>query len=251
MATSVSRPAGGSASRIAAGVAPLRAGQGCSFLLRRLHSLSGLFPVGAFLLEHFISNAFATNGPRAYAEEVKFLTGIPFLIFVEVGFIYIPILYHALYGFYIWYRGESNVGDYPFIGNWGYMIQRWTGAIAFFYIVWHTVTMRWMGVHLVGNAAASFGKVQLELHNPWALTAYIIGVLCASVHLSYGLWLFAAKWGITTGAQARRRFAYVCAAVCLFFLTLGATALYSFLQTPQQPVTAPESHAAEQAWLNR
>ena len=30
------------------GVAPLRAGQGTSFALRRLHSLTGIVPVGAF-----------------------------------------------------------------------------------------------------------------------------------------------------------------------------------------------------------
>ena len=46
------------------GVAPLRAGQGTSFLLRRLHSLSGIVPVGAFLFEHIlISNSTAITGP--------------------------------------------------------------------------------------------------------------------------------------------------------------------------------------------
>jgi succinate dehydrogenase / fumarate reductase cytochrome b subunit len=250
VATLAGRPAESSASRIAAGVAPLRTGQGRSFLWRRLHSLSGIFPVGAFLLEHFISNAFASNGPHAYADEVKFLTGIPFLIWVECLFIYIPILYHALYGFYIWYRGESNVGDYPFIGNWGYAVQRWTGAIAFIYMVWHTSTMRWMGVHIVGNAGAAFGKVQLELQHPWAVAAYVIGILCASVHLSYGLWLFAAKWGITTGPQGRRRFGFACAGICVLFLVIGYASLYSFFKWPQQPVTPPAAHVTESATMN-
>ncbi|PYX33950.1 MAG: succinate dehydrogenase, partial [Acidobacteria bacterium] len=46
------------------GVAPLRAGQGTSFFLRRLHSLTGIIPIGAFLLEHIlISNATAISGP--------------------------------------------------------------------------------------------------------------------------------------------------------------------------------------------
>ena len=50
------------------GVAPLRAGQGTSFLLRRLHSLTGIIPVGAFLFEHIlISNSTAISGPEAYA----------------------------------------------------------------------------------------------------------------------------------------------------------------------------------------
>ena len=99
-ATEISSPA------IRTGVAPLRAGQGRSFVLRRLHSLSGIFPIGAFLVEHFVSNAFATNGLNAYNEEVRFLTGLPFVFFLELFFIYIPIAYHALYGFYIWYQGE-------------------------------------------------------------------------------------------------------------------------------------------------
>ena len=66
MATSVSSPAEASAPKVPAGVAALRAGQGNSFLWRRLHSLSGIFPIGFFLLEHFFSNAFATNGGAAY-----------------------------------------------------------------------------------------------------------------------------------------------------------------------------------------
>ena len=133
------------ASPVERGVPPIRAGKGHSFLLRRLHSLSGIIPVGAFLLEHFISNAFATNGPKAYADQVKFLTGLPFVPVLETVGIYIPLLYHALYGFYIWFRGESNVSDYPWAGNFMYAAQRWTGAIAFVYIIWHTYTMRFHG----------------------------------------------------------------------------------------------------------
>ena len=120
--------------RTTAGVAPLRAGQGISFLLRRLHSLSGIVPVGAFLIEHFVSNAFATNGPAAYTKQVELLSGFPFVFFLELFFIWIPIAYHGLYGFYIWFRGEANVGDYPWTGNWLYLSQRWTGAIAFVYM---------------------------------------------------------------------------------------------------------------------
>src|ERR1700680_3153964 len=98
------------------GVPPLKAGQGHSFFWRRLHSLSGIVPVGAFLLEHFVSNAFATRGPLAYGDQVKFLTGLPFVPVLEIFGIYIPLLYHALYGFYIWFRGQTNVANYPWAG---------------------------------------------------------------------------------------------------------------------------------------
>src|SRR5215475_7681273 len=144
------------------GVPPIRAGQGHSFFLRRLHSLSGIIPVGAFLLEHFISNAFATRGPNAYFGQVKFLTGLPFVLALEIFGIYIPLLYHSLYGFYIWFRGQANVAEYPWAGNFMYSAQRWTGAIAFVYMAWHTYTMRFSGVHLLTNPQAAFHKVQME-----------------------------------------------------------------------------------------
>jgi succinate dehydrogenase / fumarate reductase cytochrome b subunit len=51
---------------------------------------------------------------------VKFLTGLPFTFLLELFFIYIPLAYHALYGIYIWYRGEGNVSDYSWTGNWLY-----------------------------------------------------------------------------------------------------------------------------------
>ena len=39
--------------------------------------LSGIIPVGAFLVEHFVSNAFATRGPGAYAKQVELEFGVP------------------------------------------------------------------------------------------------------------------------------------------------------------------------------
>jgi succinate dehydrogenase / fumarate reductase cytochrome b subunit len=230
MATTASPPGATRTPKIEPGVAPLRAGQGRRFLLRRLHSLSGIIPVGAFLLEHFISNAFATNGPIAYTDQVKFLTGLPFAFWLEVFGIYIPILFHALYGFYIWYTGESNVADYPWAGNWMYTAQRWTGAIAFAYILYHTWYMRFSGVHLFDHPEAAFWKVQNEFQNPWAVAAYVVGIVTASWHFAYGVWLFAAKWGITVGDRARRRFGVVCTALGALLIVVGLYTMWVFLQ---------------------
>src|SRR5262249_49392822 len=131
------------------GVRPLRAGQGHTFLLRRLHSLSGIEPTGAFLVEHFLSNPYSTNWPHASATQSNFVNCLRFVLFLEWGFIYLPILYHALYGIFIWYRGESNVVSYPWEGNWLYTAQRWTGIIAFAYMLQHVYSLRFTGVRLV------------------------------------------------------------------------------------------------------
>jgi succinate dehydrogenase / fumarate reductase, cytochrome b subunit len=243
VATLAGHPAG-AASRIRPGVPALRAGQGNSFVWRRLHSLSGIFPVGAFLTEHFISNMFATSGWQAYDKQVAALTGLPLLFLIEICFIYIPLLYHSLYGFYIWYRGDSNVGDYSYSGNWVYTSQRWTGAIAFIYMGYHTATMRFMGPHIVTNPDLAFWKVQNALvGHPGVVAFYVIGVLAAAWHFGAGLFLFSAKWGIFTGPKSRSRFGKLCVAVTVLFIVMGLASLASFLAAPVQPMPA----SAEQA----
>ncbi len=223
--------------RIDKGVAPLRAGQGYSFVLRRLHSISGIVPIGAFLVEHFISNSEATNGVQAYNDQVKFLTSLPFVHALEWVFIFIPILYHGIYGLYIWYRGESNVGEYPWSGNWLYTSQRWTGIIAFIYIAYHTIEMRFTGVHLMGGGYRyAFSKVWFAFQSPWLIAFYVMGIVAVSWHFAYGVWLFAAKWGLTVGANARRRFGYVCAALALVLIGIGLWTITGFVRTPADQV---------------
>ncbi|MGA2001181.1 MAG: succinate dehydrogenase [Terriglobales bacterium] len=236
MATSVSSPAEASVPKVAAGVAALRAGQGNSFLWRRLHSLSGIFPIGAFLVEHFLSNAFATNGGAAYNENVRFLTGLPFVLGMEMTFIYIPLAFHAGYGFWIWWRGESNVGDYPWLGNWMYTLQRYTGIAAFFYIGYHTWTMRFSGAHIITHSEIAYAKVWTELQNPWMVAIYCVGLAAASCHFAYGIWLFAAKWGFVVGEQGRKKFGYVCLVIGLAMTAMAAASVYAFISTPEGQV---------------
>jgi succinate dehydrogenase / fumarate reductase, cytochrome b subunit len=236
VASSVSKPAEAGASRIPPGVPALRAGQGHSFFWRRIHSLSGIFPIGAFLVEHFISNALATNGANAYNENVRFLTGLPFVLWLEIFFIYLPILYHAGYGVFVWWRGDSNQFDYPWAGNWMYTLQRWTGIVTLVYIGYHTWTMRFSGAHIMHDSSIAFAKVWWNLQNPWVVAFYFVGLVCASWHFAYGIWLFAAKWGIAVGERARRRFGVVCLVIGLALVALSAGSVYAFMTTPRDKV---------------
>jgi succinate dehydrogenase / fumarate reductase cytochrome b subunit len=228
------------------GVAPLRAGQGYSFWLRRLHSLTGIVPVGAFLFEHIlISNASAIGGPIAYARQVRFLASLPLVPILELFGIWLPILFHALYGFYIWYRGETNVGEYPWTGNWMYAAQRWTGGIAFAYILWHTWTMRFTGIDLHEFPGASFGKVQSEVFQTPLFLFYVVGLIAASWHFAYGIWLFCAKWGIVSGEQARKRFLILCLAFFFVLTGVGLASLTSFRSHALQPTDSAGASMVE------
>jgi succinate dehydrogenase / fumarate reductase cytochrome b subunit len=214
---------------VRSGVKPLRAGQGNSFIWRKLHSLLGVVPIGAFLLEHLLSNFEALKGPAAYGAQVRFLNSLPLVRVLEWTFIFLPILYHGVYGVYIWLRGQSNIVYYPWAGNWMYVAQRYTGLIAFAYIVQHVIRQRFMGWSLPENPGMAFAKVQHELANPWMLAVYIIAMIAICWHFAYGIWLFAAKWGITPGVTARKRFGYACAAFGVVIAVMGLASIWAFV----------------------
>ena len=227
------------------GVQPLRAGQGHSFFWRRLHSLSGIVPIGAFLIEHIISNFETLNGPLAYAQQVKFLNSLPLVRVLEWVFIFIPLAFHAGYGVFIWLRGRSNVNVYPWAGNRMYVSQRVTGIIALLYIGYHVWSQRFHGISLPENPGAAFHKVQVELSNPWILAVYVIAMIATTWHFAYGTWLFAAKWGITPGDKARKKFGYICAVGGIVLCLMGLTSIWAVVyKYPNAPANVMPSQPA-------
>src|SRR5260370_38979359 len=98
-----------------------------SYLLRKLHSLSGLIPVGAFLAEHFWSNSAILVSAQKYDSVSQELQTIPFRPFVELFLIMLPILFHGGYGVYFFLEGKSNTSQYPWVINWLDTLQRSPG----------------------------------------------------------------------------------------------------------------------------
>src|ERR671917_1621359 len=116
-----------------------------TFILRKLHQLSGIVPLGAFLLEHFYTNSKAVNpqtGEKAFNDAVEWLQGIPYILLGEITFIFIPLLFHAIYGLFITWEARPNNLAYPYPRNWFYTIQRVTGIILFFFILFHVLNFR-------------------------------------------------------------------------------------------------------------
>jgi succinate dehydrogenase / fumarate reductase, cytochrome b subunit len=194
-----------------------------SYLLRKLHSFTGILPVGAFLAEHFWSNSAVLVSPEKYDAVSYDLQTIPFRPLVEWGAIFLPLLFHSLYGIYIWIRGKSNVSSYPWVGNWLYSTQRYTGLIAFVYIAWHLYTQRWLT-----HGKSTYVEVQHFFQNPWFLAFTLIGVLASSFHLGIGIWNFMCKWGLAATANAQRLAGRLGIAVALIFSLVGVLILIGF-----------------------
>lgn len=84
------------------------------FLLRRLHSLLGLLPVGAFLIFHLWENSQSRLGAEHYNREVAAaLQGMNYLPFLEILLIALPLLFHAVYGLVIVRQGRPVLGATP------------------------------------------------------------------------------------------------------------------------------------------
>jgi succinate dehydrogenase cytochrome b subunit len=194
-----------------------------SYLFRKLHSLTGILPVGAFLAEHFWSNSAALVSRAKYDATSQELQTIPFRLLVEWGGIFLPMLFHGGYGVYIWLRGKSNVSAYPWVGNWLYSAQRYTGLIAFAYIGWHLYTERWLT-----HGRSTYANVELDMQNPWYLAFFLVGVLASSFHLGAGIWNFLCKWGLAATVRAQRAAGRFSALVGVTFGIVGVLIILSF-----------------------
>lgn len=198
------------------------------FLLRRLHSLLGIIPIGIFLTQHLIVNHFATQGVEAFNNASHFLANLPFVIFLEIFVIYLPIMYHAFYGVYIAFTSKNNPGHYSYLRNLLFVAQRYTGVFLVVFIAWHVFETRFQVA--IGNAAeADFNMMANILDNPWMFAFYVVGVLTAVFHLANGLWSFLVTWGITQSEKAQRYTTYFTLLVFVVLSTIGIRALLAFV----------------------
>ena len=179
------------------------------FLIYRLFSLSGLIPIGAFLVVHLLTNASVLSGAGAFQSRVDMIHSLgPLLVPIEWLFIFLPMLFHATVGFLIIANGLPNVGSYAYVGNVRYTLQRATGMIAFVFIMGHVLHLHWMGAPLGGgkfDPHAATSSAAVAIHPVLTSILYAIGVLCAVFHLANGLWTLGITWGIWTSPAAMRR----------------------------------------------
>lgn len=187
-----------------------------AFWLKRLHSVTGLVPLGAFILEHLFSNSAILRGPAAYAEVIGGLWKLPYVLVLEVGFIFVPIAIHLLLGLYMTWQGVSNYRQYREQRNLFFVIQRTTGLYLAAFVTAHVLEVRFAGIH---EAAAFFPHMKRELGEPLGFLFYLGAMMAISFHFANGIWLGLVRWGVTVGPRAQRAAGYACAGFgAVFFL---------------------------------
>lgn len=196
------------------------------FVYRRVHSLLGVIPVGVFLIVHLVVNHFATQGEEAYNKAVGFMGSLPFLIFLEIFVIYLPILYHAIYGLYIAFTAKSNLNRFGTFRNWMFVLQRVTGVITLIFIAWHVWETR---IAAAFGAEVGFDMMEDIVSNPAMLWFYIICIVSTVFHFANGLWSFFVSWGITVTPRSQQISTYVTMVVFVVLSIIGVRAILAFV----------------------
>jgi succinate dehydrogenase / fumarate reductase cytochrome b subunit len=209
-----------------------------NFLLRKLHQITGIVPLGAFFFVHMFTNSKAMSGEKVFNDAVADIHHIPYLLFIEVFGIFVPLLFHSIYGIMISGEARFNVGNYGYGRNWFYLFQRITGGFLFFFLLFHILNLRFgiipgletYGNPVAGNADKAFDMVATEFKNIGILIFYILGVSATAWHLAYGIWLFAVDWGIIIGEKAQKLTLYACLGLAVFLGAVGINAAVAFVK---------------------
>ncbi|MAD78409.1 MAG: succinate dehydrogenase [Planctomycetaceae bacterium] len=216
-------------------------------LLRRLHSLSGIFPIGLFLIPHLTTNSSivwgrlgyggdVAGGVETFQHEVDFIHSLPALLLIEVFGLWLPLGFHAVLGVYFARTGRFNTNRYSYQSNWRYSWQRITGYIAFVFIFMHVASLRWgwsfWGLmppfdpeHAASSTAIHF---QDGAWGNFAAVFYLVCVLSIVFHFANGLWTAAITWGLTISATSQQRWGYACAGIGMGLAAASVTAIVGF-----------------------
>jgi len=217
-------------------------------LIRRVHSFSGLFPIGAFLLMHLTTNSsivwgrmfgagkYGDAGVETFQHEVDFIHNLPALALMEWGVLFLPIILHGVLGMWFGHTGKSNVARYSYQGNWRYTIQRITGYLGVVFIFMHITSLRygWEYAGLMPKFAAAAAASSTAIHfqqGAWGLFVavfYLVSVLGLVFHLANGLWTAGITWGLTVSESAQRRWGWVCLAIGIMLGAAAVTAIVGF-----------------------
>lgn len=196
------------------------------FLNRRLHSLLGVIPVGLFLVQHLVVNQFATRGAESFNRAAQFMEHLPFRYLLEAVVIFLPLLYHAVYGLYIAFTAKNNVSNYGFFRNWMFLLQRITGVITLIFVAWHVWETR---IAAALGQEVNYDMMEAILSNPFMLVFYIVGVVSTIFHFANGLWSFFVSWGITVTPRSQLILTYVTLAIFVALSYVGVRTLFAFV----------------------
>jgi succinate dehydrogenase/fumarate reductase cytochrome b subunit (b558 family) len=214
--------------------------------LQKLFSLSGVVPLGAFLLLHLWTAAALLSSHGVYDRQVSFLHGGPVLGFLEVVLVLVPLVFHAGYG--LWVSLQRRPAKHAYDSDLMLVLERISGVIVLVFVVahlWETRVQTWTGHLLVGSYSTRLVERLSSLSGgvPWIALGYLVGIAATVFHLVNGMSSFCVTWGIAKTPVAVHRTRLLVRALGILFFTIGAATVIELATgtrfvSPEQPSTA-------------
>jgi succinate dehydrogenase / fumarate reductase cytochrome b subunit len=195
----------------------------------------GIIPVGLFLIEHLLTNSLAWLGPEKFNEQVFWLHNLHYLLALEIIFIFLPLAFHAVYGVTIVLQARNNAHLYPYLDNWRFLLQRWSGVIVLLFVLVHLYHFRfahWFGGEMYPHHPDPFGLTHRGFTSiapgfMW-FPVYAIGLIAAVYHFANGICTFCITWGITVSVASRKRMSVLAGGLGIILLIWGFMSLAAF-----------------------
>jgi succinate dehydrogenase/fumarate reductase cytochrome b subunit (b558 family) len=177
-------------------------------LVRRLFSLTGVVPLGVFLVVHVVVNARAVRGEQAFAESADALARIPALPLVELLFVLLPLVVHAAIGLWLVASRQPLAEPSPYPPGVA-AAMRVTGLVALAFLAMHLPELRFRGLVRSPSGGELATRLAADLSStwhglPWRGAAYLLASACIVFHFAAGLWGFFARTRRGSDDRARR-----------------------------------------------
>lgn len=218
--------------------------------VRRLHSLSGVVPLGVFLVEHLWATSGAIRGRAVFDARVLWLDHVRIGTLLEVLFIGLPLLFHAGYGIVLAFDKAQDPERYPYPDQHFAVLLRASGLLSLVFMAWHLWELPAQRLLAKIPASDLFDLLSLHLSTltsgvPWRAIGYFLGLFLTVAHFTYGMISFFHGERNVREPQALRRWTFRFAALgAILFVIGGATVLSMATGWPAAGAPPPLTSAA-------
>jgi len=172
-------------------------------VLRRLHAITGVFPVGIWLVFHLWETGSALSGRRSFEAAVSGSAGGAVALALEITLVLVPLGFHAAAGVVLALQQRADRDPGPFASRTWRSFQWATGLVALAFVFLH-LAHTWL-TKLGGlDAAAQYDELMASLGRPTMLVAYVVGITCVCFHAAQGLGALPIHLGLVTETRALR-----------------------------------------------
>jgi succinate dehydrogenase / fumarate reductase cytochrome b subunit len=204
-----------------------------AILLKKLHSLSGVFPLGAFLVLHLATNARALGGQGPFSDAVTASTTRPYVGALELVLLFVPLGFHAGYGIWLSLSPQQDREKHQGAERRRRRLQRLTGVLTLGFLLTHVYQYRY--ARMSGELVATdfYDELSASLSStvhgvPLMALGYLVGLGAATFHFSHGLHDFCCSWGIVRSPRGIRIGFLASRSIAVLLFALGAAITLHF-----------------------